>query len=111
MKMLSSSSNRIGFGSMQLTGPGHWAAPDNPEQAMQVLRDAVDAGVTHIDTADAYGPFTGFLRGCPGLQAGEESDSCGAGQGTGFRPQGERPPTRPGMLTAVRCENQARTPC
>jgi pyridoxine 4-dehydrogenase len=58
MKMLSSSSRRIGFGSMQLTGPGHWAAPDNPEQAMQVLRDVVDAGVTHIDTADAYGPFT-----------------------------------------------------
>ncbi|WP_302931600.1 aldo/keto reductase [Actinomadura sp. WMMA1423] len=56
--MLSSSSRRIGFGSMQLTGPGHWAAPDDPEQAMQVLRDAVDAGVTHIDTADAYGPFT-----------------------------------------------------
>ncbi|WP_103336954.1 aldo/keto reductase [Amycolatopsis sp. CA-126428] len=55
---LFSSSNRIGFGSMQLTGPGYWAAPDNPEQAMQVLRDAVDAGVTHIDTADAYGPFT-----------------------------------------------------
>jgi pyridoxine 4-dehydrogenase len=49
---------RLGFGSMQLTGPGHWGAPDNPELAMQVLRDAVDAGVTHIDTADAYGPFT-----------------------------------------------------
>lgn len=58
MKMFSSSSNRIGFGSMQLTGPGHWSAPADPEQAMQVLRDAVDAGVTHIDTADAYGPFT-----------------------------------------------------
>ncbi|MCW5254328.1 aldo/keto reductase [Streptomyces sp. SHP 1-2] len=56
--MFSSSGRRIGFGSMQLTGPGHWAAPDNPERAMQVLRDAVDAGVTHIDTADAYGPFT-----------------------------------------------------
>ncbi|PKW14559.1 aldo/keto reductase [Saccharopolyspora spinosa] len=55
---LFSSGRRIGFGSMQLTGPGHWAAPDNPDQAMQVLRDAVDAGVTHIDTADAYGPFT-----------------------------------------------------
>lgn len=53
-----SSGRRIGFGSMQLTGPGHWAAPDDPEQSMQVLRDAVDAGVTHIDTADAYGPFT-----------------------------------------------------
>lgn len=56
--MLSSSGRRIGFGSMQLTGPGHWAAPDNPDRAMQVLRDAVEAGVTHIDTADAYGPFT-----------------------------------------------------
>lgn len=56
--MLFSSGRRIGFGSMQLTGPGHWSAPDDPEQAMQVLRDAVDAGVTHIDTADAYGPFT-----------------------------------------------------
>jgi aryl-alcohol dehydrogenase-like predicted oxidoreductase len=58
MSQLFSSLNRIGFGSMQLTGPGHWAAPDDPEQAMQVLRDAVDSGVTHIDTADAYGPFT-----------------------------------------------------
>lgn len=43
---------------MQLTGPSHWAAPDHPEQAMQVLRDAVGAGVTRVDTADAYGPFT-----------------------------------------------------
>ena len=49
---------RLGYGTIQLTGPGHWAAPDDPKQAMQVLRDAVDAGVTHIDTADAYGPFT-----------------------------------------------------
>ncbi|GAA4239220.1 aldo/keto reductase [Actinomadura meridiana] len=56
--MLFSNGRRIGFGSMQLTGPGHWDAPEHPEQVMQVLRDAVDAGVTHIDTADAYGPFT-----------------------------------------------------
>ncbi|MGI5508988.1 hypothetical protein [Streptomyces sp. CA-106131] len=33
--------------------------------------------------------FTGFLRGCPGLQAGEESDSCGAGQGQPDRRQGD----------------------
>ncbi|MGW2938450.1 hypothetical protein ACWDA7_43285 [Streptomyces sp. NPDC001156] len=39
------------------------------------------------------GLFTKCLRGHPGLQAGEESDPCGAGQETGFRPQGERPPT------------------
>ncbi|MGC5363719.1 aldo/keto reductase [Streptomyces sp. DT24] len=56
--MLSSDPNRVGLGSMQLTGPGHWGAPDDPAQAMQVLRDAVEADVTHIDTADAYGPFT-----------------------------------------------------
>lgn len=49
---------RVGFGSMQLTGPGHWGAADDPQQSIQVLREAVDAGVTHIDTADAYGPFT-----------------------------------------------------
>lgn len=43
---------------MQLTGHGHWGAPADPEQAMHVLRDAVAAGVAHIDTADAYGPYT-----------------------------------------------------
>jgi aryl-alcohol dehydrogenase-like predicted oxidoreductase len=48
----------MGFGTMQLIGPGHWGAADDPQQSIQVLRDAVDAGVTHIDTADAYGPFT-----------------------------------------------------
>ncbi|WP_371641552.1 transposase [Streptomyces mirabilis] len=57
------------------------------------------------------GVFTWFLRGCPGLQAGKESDSCGAGQGTGFLLQGERPSTRSGSVVDVRCENQARTLC
>jgi hypothetical protein len=37
--------------------------------------------------------FTGFLRGCPGLQAGEESFSCGAGRGKGNRRQGDWPST------------------
>ncbi|GAB3432494.1 aldo/keto reductase [Actinophytocola sediminis] len=48
---------RLGFGSMQITGPGHWNAPLDPDQAMRVLHGAIKAGVTHIDTADAYGPF------------------------------------------------------
>ncbi|MEU8911221.1 hypothetical protein, partial [Streptomyces mirabilis] len=43
--------------------------------------------------AAEHSEITWFLRGCPGLQAGKESDSCGAGQGTGFRLQGERPST------------------
>lgn len=42
---------------MQLTGPGHWGQFGDGDQAVRVLRAAVDAGVTHIDTADAYGPF------------------------------------------------------
>jgi aryl-alcohol dehydrogenase-like predicted oxidoreductase len=59
MTMLSSSNvDRIGFGSMQLTGPGHWGPPRDPEQAVRLLREVVSAGVTHIDTADAYGPHT-----------------------------------------------------
>jgi pyridoxine 4-dehydrogenase len=49
--------NRLGFGSMQLTGEGVWGDPQDPEAAVGVLRRAVEMGVTLIDTADAYGPF------------------------------------------------------
>jgi len=47
---------RIGYGTMQLTGPGHWGEPADLDNAVRVLRRAVDLGVNHIDTADAYGP-------------------------------------------------------
>jgi aryl-alcohol dehydrogenase-like predicted oxidoreductase len=47
---------RLGFGAMRLTGPGIWGEPEDPDQARQVLRRAVDLGVTLIDTADSYGP-------------------------------------------------------
>ena len=50
--------NRIGYGSMRLTGPGIWGEPTDPEQAVRVLRRAVELGVNFIDTADSYGPFT-----------------------------------------------------
>jgi pyridoxine 4-dehydrogenase len=50
--------HRLGYGSMQLTGPGHWHEPADAKEAKQVLRRAVDSGVNHIDTADAYGPAT-----------------------------------------------------
>lgn len=48
--------NRLGYGTMQLTGPGVWGPPANAEEAVQVLRRAVDLGVNLIDTADSYGP-------------------------------------------------------
>ena len=49
--------NRLGFGSMQLTGPGVWGHPRDPDEAVRVLRRAVELGVNFIDTADSYGPF------------------------------------------------------
>jgi aryl-alcohol dehydrogenase-like predicted oxidoreductase len=48
--------HRLGFGSMQLTGPGVWGDPKDPDEAVRVLRRAVELGVDFIDTADSYGP-------------------------------------------------------
>ena len=48
--------NRMGYGAMQLAGPGVWGPPRDRDEAIAVLREAVDAGVNHIDTADFYGP-------------------------------------------------------
>jgi len=53
--------NRLGFGAMQLTGAGVWGDPKDPEEALRLLRRAVELGVDFIDTADAYGPFVSEL--------------------------------------------------
>ncbi|HXT91186.1 MAG TPA: aldo/keto reductase [Trebonia sp.] len=47
---------RLGYGAMQLPGPGVWGEPRDADEAVRVLRRAVDLGVNFIDTADAYGP-------------------------------------------------------
>ncbi|HEY1538874.1 MAG TPA: aldo/keto reductase [Solirubrobacteraceae bacterium] len=52
---------RLGYGTMQLTGPGVWGDPKDPAEAVRVLRRAVELGVTFIDTADSYGPFVAEL--------------------------------------------------
>jgi aryl-alcohol dehydrogenase-like predicted oxidoreductase len=49
--------NRLGYGAMQLTGPGVWGEPADPAGAVAVLRHAVELGVNFIDTADSYGPY------------------------------------------------------
>lgn len=49
--------NRLGYGAMQITGPGVWGDPADPDEAVRVLRRAVELGVNFIDTADSYGPF------------------------------------------------------
>jgi pyridoxine 4-dehydrogenase len=48
--------NRMGYGAMQLAGPHVWGPPKNVDEAVAVLREAVKAGVNHIDTSDFYGP-------------------------------------------------------
>src|ERR1700690_2325877 len=47
---------RMGYGAMQLAGPGVFGPPKDRDAAVAVLREAVELGITHIDTADFYGP-------------------------------------------------------
>ena len=48
--------NRVGYGAMQLAGPGVFGPPKDHDVAVKVLREAVASGVNHIDTSDFYGP-------------------------------------------------------
>ena len=48
--------NRMGYGAMQLAGPHVYGPPREIDTAIAVLREAVAAGVNHIDTSDFYGP-------------------------------------------------------
>ncbi len=48
---------RLGYGAMQITGPGVWGPPQDHDEAIRVVRRAVELGVTLIDTADSYGPY------------------------------------------------------
>jgi pyridoxine 4-dehydrogenase len=47
---------RLGYGAMQIPGPGVWGEPHDHDEVIRVLRRALDLGVTFIDTADSYGP-------------------------------------------------------
>ena len=49
--------HRLGFGAMRITGQGIWGPPKDHDEAIRVLRRAVELGVDFIDTADAYGPY------------------------------------------------------
>jgi aryl-alcohol dehydrogenase-like predicted oxidoreductase len=48
--------SRMGFGAMQLAGPGVFGPPGDRDRALAILREAVDMGITHIDTSDFNGP-------------------------------------------------------
>jgi pyridoxine 4-dehydrogenase len=49
---------RMGYGAMQLAGPGVWGPPRDRDEAIAVLRRVVELGLNHIDTSDYYGPHT-----------------------------------------------------
>jgi pyridoxine 4-dehydrogenase len=49
--------SRMGYGAMQLAGPGVFGPPDDRDAAIAVLREVVELGITHIDTSDFYGPY------------------------------------------------------
>src|ERR1700753_3561642 len=48
--------NRMGYGAMRITGKGIWGPPQDKDEAIRVLKRAVELGVNFIDTADSYGP-------------------------------------------------------
>ena len=49
--------NRLGYGAMRITGKGIWGPPKDRNEAIRVLKRAVELGVNFIDTADSYGPY------------------------------------------------------
>src|SRR5881392_959954 len=48
---------RVGYGAMQLAGPRVFGPPADRDEAIAVLREVVELGITHIDTSDYYGPY------------------------------------------------------
>jgi pyridoxine 4-dehydrogenase len=49
--------NRLGYGAMRITGKGIWGPPEDKEEAVRVLKRAIELGANFIDTADSYGPY------------------------------------------------------
>ncbi|HEY5025982.1 MAG TPA: aldo/keto reductase [Acidimicrobiales bacterium] len=59
--------HRLAFGAMRITGPGIWGPPEDHDEAIRVLRRAVELGVDFIDTADSYGPYVSEELICEAL--------------------------------------------
>ena len=59
--------HRMGFGAMRITGPGIWGPPEDHDEAIRVLRRAVELGVDFIDTANSYGPYVSEELICEAL--------------------------------------------
>jgi pyridoxine 4-dehydrogenase len=85
--------HRLGYGAMQLPGPGVWGEPDDRDGALRVVRAAVEQGVDFIDTADSYGPLVSEQIIAEALHP--YPDNLVIGTKAGFTRQG------PGVWTVV----------
>ena len=85
--------HRLGYGAMQLPGPGVWGEPADRAAAVRVVRAAVEQGVDFIDTADSYGPFVSEQILAEALHP--YADDLVIGTKAGFTRQG------PGVWTAL----------
>jgi hypothetical protein len=70
--------NRLGFGTMRLTGPGIWGEPKDPEEARRVLRRAVELGVNFIDTVPKRPRDSGSFSSLQILVCGSETNRATA---------------------------------
>ena len=109
---------RIGYGAMQLAGPGVWGPPKDPDAAVAVLREAVAAGVNHIDTSDFYGPHVTNqiirVRKRGRCEKGVGSLFCPCGTLTESPPLGKLTPRDPcdlGALFFKRPDGNRPRPC
>ncbi len=66
--------NRLGYGTMQLTGEGTWGPYDDPNNAVSVIKKAVDLGINFFDTADSYGPWFADRYLAEGLKSANNRD-------------------------------------
>ncbi|RRK10949.1 aldo/keto reductase [Lactiplantibacillus garii] len=66
--------NRLGYGTMQLTGPGTWGPYADPENGIKVIQKALEYGVNFFDTADSYGPWFADRYLAAGLKGAQNRD-------------------------------------
>ncbi len=101
---------RLGYGAMQLAGPGVFGPPKDRDAALAVLREAVASGVNHIDTSDYYGPHVTnelireALRPIPTMLSSSPRSAPGAARiSRGFRPSRRMSSPRRFMTTCATC--------
>jgi aryl-alcohol dehydrogenase-like predicted oxidoreductase len=84
---------RLGYGAMQLAGPGVFGPPKDRDAAIAVLREAVASGVDHIDTSDFYGPHitNQLIREALHPYPGSSSSSARSAPGAATTHHGSRP--------------------